>query len=148
MLKHFSKFWLINLLTLLSIGAVSRSAIANQSLNVTIEADQINNYGRLMEQAIGRANDAIANTFETNPNAAPIKLTVLINRNGQVLPMMVAEISRDQWQQEPDVQSWARYSTSVRVLLGYAQPTRTAARPQAPRRRPIIENAALIDALD
>ena len=147
MLRRFSKFGLVSLLTLMIAGVISRSAIANQPLNVTIEADQINNYGRLMEQVVSQANDAIANAFATNSNVEPIDLTVLINRNGQVLPVMVAEISRDQWQQQPDVQSWARYSTSVRVLLGYAQPTRTAARPQAPR-RPIIENAALIDALD
>lgn len=157
MLKYFSKFCLSGLLAVLSVAFVDTFALgqetqleqlSTQVVNVTIEADQVNNYGRLMEQVVSAANDAISNAFTTNANSDPVNVTVLINRNGQVLPVLVAEISHDQWQQQPDVQIWARYSTSVRRLLGYAQPAQTAARTQVSRSSAIFRNAALIDQLD
>lgn len=155
MTKPFFRFCLGGLLTLLSIGLLDESAFAAQRISVTLQADKVQDYGRLLEQAVGMGNDAIASTFETNPDTDPIKLTVLINRNGQILPILVAEISRDQWQQQPDVQNWARYSASVRTLLGYAQPARTTAarpRPSSPQRsnshQAFLEREALIDELD
>ncbi|MEL6129403.1 MAG: hypothetical protein AAFR30_05765, partial [Cyanobacteria bacterium J06628_4] len=85
-------------------------------------------------------------TFATHPAADPIELTILLSRNGQILPILMAEVSRTDWQQQPDVQNWARYSNSVRILLGYAPPVQVAVRP--PVRRPIIENSDRIDELD
>ncbi|EKU98977.1 hypothetical protein Lepto7375DRAFT_8314 [Leptolyngbya sp. PCC 7375] len=156
MLKLFSGLCLSGLLVLLrgqvaaatTVAQVPTNQAASQSLTVTISADQVRTYGRLMEQVVGTANDTVSDAFATNPDADPIKLTVLVHRNGQVLPVLVADISRDQWQQQPDIQNWAHYSPSVRMLLGYTQPNSTPPRSQVARRRPIIENAAFIDELD
>ncbi|MEM6253555.1 MAG: hypothetical protein AAF821_11590 [Cyanobacteria bacterium P01_D01_bin.156] len=161
MLKFLANLLLGSLTGLLGMFAISVSTLAQEaiveqqtetlSVNVTVEADRMRDYGQLMGQVVGRANDAIANAFETNPDTKAINATVLISRNGQVLPILVAEISRDAWQQQPDVQSWARYSTSVRSLLGYAPPARTATRTVVDEPSPhqaFLEREALIDQLD
>ncbi len=160
MVKPFFQFCSSSLLALLSLGIANVSAIAQptltdqvatESISITLQADQVHNYNRLIEQAVVMANDAIATSFDTNPEAAPIELTVLINRNGQLLPLLMAEVSREQWQQQSDIQTWARYSTSVRILLGYAQPTQIAASRQQTRQQFLAElnrREALIDELD
>lgn len=148
MLKSFSKFCLGGLLTVLGIVVTNISAFATQAVTVTVEADRVSNYSLLMELVVSMADNAISDAFAINAEADPIKLTVLVHRHGQVLPVLVADISRDEWLEQPDIQNWARYSPSVRMLLGYAQPNPISPRSQVARRRPIIENAALIDELD
>ncbi|NEQ55093.1 MAG: hypothetical protein F6K11_34065 [Leptolyngbya sp. SIO3F4] len=148
MARSFLRFCLGGLLTLLSLGFLEESVLANQRISITLQADNVKDYGRLLEQAVVAGNDAISNTFEANPDTAPVKLTVLVNRNGQVLPILVAEVSRDEWQQQSDVQSWARYSTSARTLLGYAQPSRIATRREPYNHQAFLVREAIIDELD
>lgn len=133
-----------SLVAFLSLGGLPVSAA--ERVSVTLQGDQVQNYSRLLEQAVAVGNSAIATTFATHPAADPIELTILLSRNGQILPILMAEVSRTDWQQQPDVQNWARYSNSVRILLGYAPPIQVAVRP--PVRRPIIENSDRIDELD
>lgn len=158
MVKPLFQVCASSLLALLSLWGVNVSATAQESLNgqfatekisVTLQADQVQNYGRLLEQAVTTANGVISTTFANNLNADPIELTVLINRNGQLLPLLMAAVSRDQWQQQPNVQNWARYSDSVRILLGYAQPPEVARREARQRSlSAFLEREALIDELD
>lgn len=157
MIKPFFRFCSSSLLALMSLGFLDLSAIAQEALtdqsateriSVTVQADQIEDYSRLLEQAVVQANSAIATRFDANPHADPIEITVLISRQGQILPVLMAEVSQDQWQEQPDIQSLVRYSNSVRILLGYAQPTPIASRIRPPVRRSIIVDADLTDDFD
>lgn len=145
MTMPFFRFCLFGLLAVVSLSVSGTAAVANQRVSLTVQADGVASYGDLLDQAVKVANDAIATALETN--SEPVELIVLVNRNGQILPMLMADISPEDWQQQPNVENWARYSNSVRVLLGYEPPTQVAARPQ-PQQRPIIANSELIDALD
>lgn len=136
-----------SILAILSLGISAIETLAEQRVNLTLQASNISDYSRLLEQAMGEANDAIAATFESSDSQS-VSLTILADRNGQVLPLLMADISRQDWQQQPDVERWSRYSTSARTLLGYEAPA-TAARPRQPvRSRPIIADSDIIDALD
>lgn len=97
-----SRVCLGSLLAFLSLGDLSASAA--ERVSVTLQGDQVQNYSRLLEQAVAVGNSAIATTFATHPAADPIELTILLSRNGQILPILMAEVSRTDWQQQPDVQ--------------------------------------------
>lgn len=146
MTMPFFRFCLGGLLAVLSLGVSGTAAIATQRISLTVQADGVGRYGDLLDQTVRVANDAIANALETN--SEPVELIVLVNRNGQILPMLMADISPADWQQHPNVENWARYSTSVQTLLGYAQPTRLATRPEPYNHQAFLEREALIDELD
>ena len=73
MSRYVFQFCLGGLLALLGPGmaAISQTPSATPRLNITIQADQVRNYGLLIEQMVSAANNAIANAFATNPNADP-----------------------------------------------------------------------------
>lgn len=147
MVKPFFRFCLGGLLVISSLCIFAKTAVANQRISLTVQADGVSSYRRLLDLVMAAANDAIANALETDTE--PVELIVLVNRNGQILPILMAEVTHEDWQQQPNVENWARYSNSVPVLLGYEQPVQVPTRPQSPvRRRPIIANSELIDALD
>lgn len=118
---------------LLGMGAIATFATpilsVTQQVNLTIQGDQAQQYSSLIDEAVELANASVNQAF-TQAEADDVDLTVMVNRRGQILPILALQVTRAQWQQQPDVYAWAQHSFSNSVLLGMASPSSYGSRPQ------------------
>ena len=70
----------------------------------------------LLSQAERLAQDTIAQQFQQQPNLDRLRLVVLGNRHGNVVPLLTVAVTRSQWQRRPQVDSWAQYYASGTLL--------------------------------
>ncbi|HEY9689221.1 MAG TPA: hypothetical protein V6D46_04445 [Coleofasciculaceae cyanobacterium] len=70
----------------------------------------------LLNQAEGLAQETIARQFQQQPNLDRVRLVVLGNRHGNVVPILTVAVTRSQWQRRPQVDSWAQYYASGTLL--------------------------------
>ena len=89
----------------------------------------------LLDQAERLAQDTIARQFQQQPNLDRVRLVVLGNRHGNVVPILTVAVTRSQWQRRPRVDDWAQYYASGTLLQrpdrGFDEPW-LAARPIDP----------------
>lgn len=89
----------------------------------------------LLDQAERLAQDTIARQFQQQPNLDRVRLVVLGNRHGNVVPILTVVVTRSQWQRRPRLDAWAQYYASGTLLQrpdrGFDEPW-LAARPIDP----------------
>ncbi len=85
----------------------------------------------LLTQAESMAEQEINQYFNSDPGLAEIEVVVLGNRNGDVIPILTATVSRTQWQENPQVSAWSKYYTAYTLLRRHDRqpPTQVAATP-------------------
>ncbi|NJL87130.1 MAG: hypothetical protein HC886_15995 [Leptolyngbyaceae cyanobacterium SM1_1_3] len=72
-----------------------------------------------MSAAESLASGELSRQFRQNLDLTTVQITVLGEYNGQVVPVLVATVSRENWQRSPQVRQWASYFNSSYVLLGF-----------------------------
>lgn len=80
----------------------------------------------LINQAEQLAGETIARQFQQNPERSTLRVVVLGNRHGNILPILTIAVTRSQWQSNPRVSIWSQYYASGSLLQ----------RPDAPVERP------------
>lgn len=115
--------------------APTHSVDIHQS-NVVIEIPiyESVSHRQLVAQAEALVSDRIRQAFQQDRRISSIKVTVLGNQHGNVIPLLTTAVARAQWQKSPDVQRWTRYDNSYALLQRPAQAkprTVVAARPIA-----------------
>lgn len=86
---------------------------------LTLEASDYSSYSRLMQQAQQSTTNLIQRAFNENPNWSVVSVHILGSRDGNILPLMVTQVSRSNWQARPDVGYWGQSTgLSARLLLG------------------------------
>jgi len=102
----------------------SRPALANPEaqvlLNLTLSG------GMTEEEVIARAesmaNSEISDRFTSNPSLTAIEITVLGNRNGDVIPIVMTSVSRADWQANPSISAWSNYYRSYALFQRHSEP--------------------------
>ncbi|MEO1298506.1 MAG: hypothetical protein AAFW75_22555 [Cyanobacteria bacterium J06636_16] len=82
--------------------------------------DESASYESIQQQAERLTRQAIETTFAQNPSVANISLLVIVDRNGQTVPLFSMNVSRIGWQEDPDLDRWLNWVTpyfSSRALL-------------------------------
>lgn len=135
----------LQLLTNLSVGLilssvilVKSSAVANAEpaqVTFSIDATLSPTFSDLVNQAESLATIAISQRFQADPTLNEIQITVLGERNGQLVSLMSSRISREAWQANSDIRQWTQYFSASSVLLGYRSSDPVSTR-VATRRRP------------
>lgn len=105
-------------------GAIIQPAEAQQPLHLILEAQPSGNFRSLMQQAEMAAQGLVQQAFAT-PTESTVSVMVLADYNGQVAPLLMVTVSRDQWQQDPALNQWTRYFRDAAVLLGYSPQQRS-----------------------
>jgi hypothetical protein len=72
----------------------------------------------LLAEAEQAAQGQIASTFETQPDVTEVKLYVLVNYAGQLVPIVMMQVERSVWQQRPQVRLYSRPLRAGITLLG------------------------------
>ncbi|ASC72461.1 hypothetical protein XM38_034180 [Halomicronema hongdechloris C2206] len=75
------------------------------------------NYQEMIRQAESLVGQTISSEFRKDPALTDIEVVVLGERNGEIVPILAATVSRTQWQETPQVSAWTEYYGASHALL-------------------------------
>ena len=89
---------------------------------VTLRVSSSESYEEVFQQALKAATRAVEQSFASS-SASTVTVYVVVDRGGQVAPMLVSRVTRSGWQRLPDIRYWGRsLGRSPRIVLGYNNP--------------------------
>lgn len=101
-----------------TFGAIAET----EEIDIMLNAETVQTFDLLLAQAEAQASSAIASAF-ADPNTTVATVRVMGERFGQAVPMLFVTVSREDWQADPELRSWARYfGRSSLALLGFLNP--------------------------
>lgn len=110
-----------------ALGAVRPALAQTSSLTIEISALGATAYDDLRLQAEAAARDRVNQYFQQHPDRAAVEVVVLGERNGNLVPILTATVSRAEWRPQAPVQEWAR----VFAAQTFLEPRRGAGRAPA-----------------
>lgn len=92
----------------------------------------------VVKQAEVSAQQKISQQFRQNPEISSLQMSVVVNRNGEIIPVFVTTVSREQWLRSGNISSWTKYHNSYALLRRHdvleKRPTVIASVPRKPTR--------------
>ena len=114
---------------------------AVEVINFTLPFSQPQTVASLMGQASATARRLIDQAFADNSNVTETQVTILSDRDGEIVPLLVVRVGREDWRLNPRVEQWSWYLGAVAMPLldtrDRQPPARVVSRrtaPVAPRR--------------
>ena len=93
------------------------------AVNVPIEWEANETYEGLTRRAEMTARATAQQSFDRDILITEVAITVLGTSGEIVVPLLLLQVSREDWRARPDPQYWATYYNSARELLQLSQPT-------------------------
>jgi hypothetical protein len=118
-------------LCLTCLPAVASATRFSLELSVDTPIEQL----ELTQQAESLIRQTITQAFSQNPALNSVEVTVNVNRNGDILPLMTAIVSRSQWQTMPQVSQWSKRYLTYQQFQRPQSIARSTANPMAASRR-------------
>jgi len=114
-------YWLsvLSLIAVLGFGPGRYFSAAARTGQYTLDMPiygQIS-YQEMVRQAESLMSRTIASEFRNDPALTNIEVVVLGERNGEIVPILAATVSRTQWQEIPQVSAWTEYYGASYALL-------------------------------
>jgi hypothetical protein len=107
-----------NLVT--TVNPVS-AEIKERDLILNFNSNQ--SFETLIQQAEDLAKQSIEREFTEKSGLTEISLTIIVERHGQIVPLLRSKVSRSQWQKDSNIRRWTQYLVSNSgVLLGIYNP--------------------------
>jgi hypothetical protein len=75
-----------------------------------------------MRQTAESIAQATANQAFADPNTTEIMVNIAGEQEGQIAPVLLLNVTSEQWQRQPSIQVWASYPGGVKRLLGFDRP--------------------------
>jgi hypothetical protein len=74
-------------------------------------------YDALVRRAESAARSSAQQKFDSDILLTRVVITVLGQNGGQLAPILVLDVNRNDWRNRPDPQYWAKYYRTTRLLL-------------------------------
>ncbi|NEP00768.1 MAG: hypothetical protein F6K58_19305 [Symploca sp. SIO2E9] len=104
-------------------GIYAMPALAQiRQIDLIINSNSSQTFESLIKRAENVAKTSIDQEFLENSSVREVTVTILGERNGQMVPILMVKVSRSDWQGEPSIQQWVRYLGDSEVLLGFKEP--------------------------
>lgn len=110
--------WITNELLIPQIAQADTARIT-----LSLESQPNETYETLLSRAEAVVQAAVKGNFEQNGEIGYVTVTVTAENSGATAPLISLEVSRTQWQKNPDIQRWGTYFQTARSLLGFAAAT-------------------------
>ncbi|MBD2344038.1 hypothetical protein [Anabaena subtropica] len=94
-------------------------------VDLTIDRLPDEAYEAILRRAEMSARAAAQRSFDQDILVTDISVIVSVQSYGAIAPVLVLDVSRQQWRNRPDPQRWATYFKSARSLLLFEQPQTT-----------------------
>lgn len=122
-----------------NLGAIAPPAWGRpRQIDFTLSSQGNQTFADLMQQAEALAGNLVEQAFAKSPSLTEVSVTIVGEHNGQEVPLLVARVSRSNWQKEPRIQSWTRYASNSATLLGFSKPKV----PQSVAKQPMFDQVA------
>lgn len=105
----------IALATLVSVPLVAQAYTARVTLFVPRDPDE--SYETFLRQSEAIARAGIQRSFDADILTSEVILIIVGENQGLAIPVMEVQVTREQWQDRPDPQYWARYYNNASTLL-------------------------------
>lgn len=147
----------LSLMSLISLGGVNWLVISTitpkvaqaytAQTEVTLTAQPGESFQTLVQRAEAVARAATQRLFDRDISVTDVDITILGQNDGQIVPLLNVEVSRQAWRTQPEVSYWATYFTNASTLLQFGQTTTVESQPTAPSTIP-TQTPAAFDADD
>ncbi|MFB2893537.1 hypothetical protein ACE1CI_11550, partial [Aerosakkonemataceae cyanobacterium BLCC-F50] len=87
-------------------------------VDVTLNRQPNESYDTLVGRAQAAARNALTRSFNQNPSAKRVSVTILGQNAGQIVPILALNVDRQTWASGQDLQRLATYFPTSRSLLG------------------------------
>jgi len=105
----------IALATVVSVPLVAQAYTARVTLFVPRDPDE--SYETFLRQSEAIARAGIQRSFDADILTSEVILTIIGENQGLAIPVMEVQVTREEWQERPDPQYWARYYNNASTLL-------------------------------
>jgi len=105
----------IALAALVSVPQVVQAYTARVTLFVPRDPDE--SYDTFLRQAEAIARAGIQRSFDADILTSEVILVIVGENQGLAIPVMEVQVTRNEWQERPDPQYWARYYNNASTLL-------------------------------
>jgi hypothetical protein len=107
-------------ISLVTVGLVTPQPSRAYNSRVDVRLDRLTNetFDALMRRAEVVARAAAQRSFDRDVLISDVSVQILGQNAGTEMPLMALDVSRQNWQNRPDVKRWATYYKSARVLFG------------------------------
>lgn len=96
------------------------SSAGVEVISHTMPHSERQTFDAVMAEASVIARSLINQSFRANLSTNQVSLTVLGSRHGDVVPLLMVRVNREDWQTSPRVEQWSRnLSSSAMRLLAY-----------------------------
>ncbi|MDJ0552983.1 MAG: hypothetical protein QNJ68_00760 [Microcoleaceae cyanobacterium MO_207.B10] len=138
MIFNYRIFWttiliIANLLTTNSIVLAE-----TKQTSQLIDSNNNNSYKVLVKQAEDLVKNIVNQEFKNNPQITEVTVTILGERQSQIVPVLRLTVSRSEWQNNPDIDEFTRYFADAKFLLKFDNNSTTTSdsQPKTPNSSP------------
>lgn len=100
---------------------VAQAYTARVDVSIRTQADET--FQNLLRRAEAVARAAAQRSFDGEILVTDVAVTVIVEHGGTIAPILLLQVSRQNWRNRPDTQYWATYFPSAELLLGFEAPT-------------------------
>ena len=104
-------------LSSIGVSSVSAAQVGANSFTVDLEIPNQLRYTSAIQQAELLARSEITKQFNLNPGLNEVQVVVLGHYVGDIVPLLIVNVSREQWQSSPQVDRWGSYYSATYALL-------------------------------
>jgi hypothetical protein len=115
----------VNWLVLSSLTAQVAQAYTART-EITLTAQPGESFPTLVRRAETVARAATQRLFDRDILVTDVAVTLLGQNDGQIVPLLSVDVSRQAWRAQPEANRWATYFRNASTLLGFGQTTTTA----------------------
>lgn len=103
-----------------AVSLVPPAAIAYSSrAAISLDRQGQESYETFLRRAEAIARAATQRRFDSDILVTDVSVTIVGQNNGASMPVLILNVSRNDWRKQPDPQRWAKYFRNASVLLGF-----------------------------
>ncbi|MGK7920076.1 MAG: hypothetical protein AB4080_08735 [Trichodesmium sp.] len=126
-------------LTLAIIFITNLTVLASaKKASLLIDSNDNSSYKNLVEKSEKLAQETIEQEFKNNPEITEITITILGERQSQIVPVLRSTVSRSEWQKNANIDDFTRYFADAKFLLKFEEDTNNSDSQPTPQTQPEI----------
>jgi len=121
----------------------------NKQLTFEVPVESQTAYRDVIHAVEISAQAEISQQFRNHPDISTLQISVLVERNGDIIPVFGTTVSRAQWEQQPKIEQWAKYHDSYALIkrhdYGEGAAVTLASAPMTSKRNPAASSSSGYD---
>lgn len=108
----------------LTIEIIASQIVVAQSaaISLPIARQKQESYEDFLRRAEATAQKTIQSRFQKDAAVSQLRVAIVGENQGAIAPILSVQVSRNGWQNSPNIQRWATYYATSKFLLGFEQP--------------------------